>query len=218
MTATQPGDPMDEQDLTHLVASRAGLRKSGEARRAIRATLGALRCALADEDARALGDALPLPLARTLERRQTVVVRNLESLYSEVERRERTGRGFAMEHAQVVFGALLRVLGPDLVQRLRRHLPSDVASLLRAPRSFPSPHPHVHAHPPVAPITGQTLSRGRPGFHDTIAEASGPLAHSGSVARGSAAHTVRMVETARSTRPGREDETLASARESDLHK
>lgn len=194
------------------------MRTSGEAKRAVRATLGALRCALADDDARALHDALPPALARTLERGQAVVVRSLESLYAEVERRERTRRGFAMEHAQVVLGALVGLLEPDLVQRLRKHLPADVAALLRPPRAFPSPPPYVREHPPVDASSGPTLSRARPGASETIAEARGVLAHSGSVARSPAAHADRMVETARSMRPGREDETLASAREPDLRK
>jgi hypothetical protein len=58
----------------------------------------------------------------------------------------------------------------------------------------------------------QTLARARPGTADPIADARHELAHTGSVVRSPAPHAEDRVETARSTRPSREDETLASSR------
>lgn len=204
--------PIDERELGARVEAAAGLRQARDRERAIGATLVALRAALAEDDARVLADSLPRALSRLLERRTGMAVRRATDLYAQVERREQRGRGFAMEHAQAVLGALARSLDPEVVDRLRRHLPSDIAVLLRAPAHYPAPAPYVHSHPATRPVDVQTLSRARPGASQTIAEASGPLAHTKSVARTPGGHSERMVETARSTRPGREDETLASTR------
>jgi uncharacterized protein (DUF2267 family) len=200
---------MKEQDLVRIVKERAGLRTAIEARRALAAGVGALRCALDDEDTRSLSKALPAKLARLVERPPAAVVRGVDDLYAEGERRERVGPGFAREHVQVVLQVLQRELDPELVTRLRKHLAPDIAELLgeRAPSAEPPPHLHVHpAHLP-API--QTLSRARPGTAEPVAETRHELAHDGSVVRSPAPHAERMIETAHSTRPDREDETLA---------
>jgi hypothetical protein len=116
---------------------------------------------------------------------------------------------------QAVLEVMATTLEPELIERVRKHLAPDIASLLRArererPEELP---PHVRAHPAhdAAPI--QTLSRSRPGTAEPIAETRHLVAHVGSVARSGAAHAERVVERGRSTRPAREDETLASARD-----
>jgi uncharacterized protein (DUF2267 family) len=203
---------MDERELTLLVKTDAGFQTFAEARHAIRAAMGALACALEDEDAHALELAVPANVARLLRRPSSTQVRSVHGLYVEAERRERVGLGFAIEHAQVVCRVLARRLDPELVARLRRHLPPDIAELLgdRPPeREAP---PYVHAHPTLVPPPPQTLSRSRPGSAEPIAGTRHVLAHEGSVARSPTAHAARMVETARSTRPTREDETLARTR------
>jgi len=202
---------MDESELIGIVRERAGLRTAREARRAIGATLGALRCALDDLDAAAVAAELPGGLARVVERSAPAVVRSAKALYAETERRERVGLGFAMEHAQVVLQGLAERLDPGLVSRLRKSLPADVAALLKRRRAPAPPPPHVHEHPARRETPIQTLSRSRPGASETIAEARGALAHRASVARTSEPHADRMVSSARSTRPGREDETLATS-------
>ncbi len=203
---------MDERALSLLVKERAGLRTASEAKRAIGAALAALGCALDEDDAHALASDLPAGLARFLSRSHAHVVRNAADLYAAAEQREHTGLGFAREHVQVVLGTLASELDPELVVRLRKHLPPDVASLLRWRDPSPPPPPHVHAHPPRREAPIQTLSRARPGTAEPIADASHPLAHAGSVARAPAPHADRMVETARSTRPSREDDTIATTR------
>jgi uncharacterized protein (DUF2267 family) len=203
---------MDDRELTLLVKTDAGFQTFAEARLAIRSAMGALACALDDEDAHALELAVPAKVARPLRRPSSTVVRSVHGLYVEAERRERVGLGFAIEHAQVVYRVLARRLDPELVARLRRHLPPDIAELLgdRPPEEeAPS---HVRVHPTLVPPPPQTLARARPGSAEPIAGTRHALAHEGSVARSPAAHAARMVETARSTRPAREDETLASAR------
>lgn len=204
---------MQEQELIRLVKARAGLRTAGEARRALDAALGALRSALDDEDARIAARALPRGLTRALERRPSTVARTAAELYSEAQRHERVALGFAMEHAQVVLQVLARELDPEVVALLRKRLPAEVAALLEPP-SPPSeaPPPHVHVRPEHRPAPLQTLSRARPGPAEPIAETRHELAHAGSVVRSAAPHAETMIETARSTRPGREDETLATTR------
>jgi uncharacterized protein (DUF2267 family) len=190
------------------------LRTVREAERAVRATLGSIALALAEDDARDLAMALPVEVERCLERRGGRALQTLEELYDEADRRERVGPGFAREHTQAVLGVLATALEPELVERIRKHLPADIAALLHA-TDIPSaePPPHVHAHPAHGAVPPQTLSRSKPGTAEPIAEATHALAHAGSVARSRSAHAERMVETARSTRPAREDETLASARD-----
>lgn len=209
---------MDEREVALLIKERAGMRTAGEARLALQSALGALRCALDDEDARATSRALPSRLARVLDRTPPTVVRKAGDLYAEAGRRERVTAGFAIEHAQVVLQVLARQLEPELVARLRSHLPADIAALLAVPEPFPEAPPHVHSHPATRPAPAQTLSRARPGTSEPIAETRHEVAHADSVVRSSAPHADRMVETARSTRPGREDDTLASGREPGGHK
>lgn len=205
---------MQSTELILSVKNHAGLRTAREAERAIRSTLGAMACALANDDARALSNALPKDLRRSLARGTAGSVEKLDDLYAESARRERIGPGFAREHTQVVLEVLATALEPELIERIRKHLPADIASLLRpSDASGEPPPPHVHAHPEHRPSPIQTLSRARPGTGEPIAEAAHVLAHAGSVARSRTAHSERMVETARSTRPAREDETLASARD-----
>jgi uncharacterized protein (DUF2267 family) len=202
---------MNGNDLVGLVRERGGLRTAREARRALGAAIGALRCALDDEDAPVVAAELPRDLARVLERTATKTVRNTKALYAETERRERVGLGFAMEHAQVVLQVLAEHLNPELVSRLRKSLPSDIAALLKRRRFPAGPPPYVHEHPAHRDTPLQTLSRSRPGASETIAEAGGELAHRASVARTSNPRIDRMVASARSTRPGHEDETLATS-------
>lgn len=202
---------MEARALILSVRDRAGLRSVREAERALRATLGAVACALASDDVRALSAALPHELHRSL-RSGSDRVGTLDDLYEEAGQRERVRQGFAREHTQVVLEVLATTLEPELVERIRKHLPPDIAALLRAREIPEEPPPHVHAHPGQLPAPRQTLSRSRPGTADPIADATHTLAHSGSVSRSRAGHAESMVETARSTRPGREDETLASRR------
>jgi uncharacterized protein (DUF2267 family) len=200
---------MNEAELIRPVKADAGLRTLRQSKRALAATVGALRCALDDEDARAVSKALPSRLAPLLEGPRAAVVRSAADLYREAERRERVGLGFATEHVQVVLRVLAGQLDPELVTRLRKHLSPDVAALLQQRAPVSEPPPHVHTHPPRRPAPRQTLARARPGTAEPIADARHELAHASSVVRSAAAHADRMVETARSTRPDREDETLA---------
>lgn len=200
-----------EAELIGLVKERAGLQTAREARRAVWATLGALRCALENADVKALAAKLPEDLAGRLQREATSSVRGVKAFYAEAERRERVGRGFAMEHAQVTLQVLAELLDPELVTRLRGRLPGDVARLLARRRAPTDPPPHVHTHPGHRETPIQTLSRSRPGPSETIAEARGELAHQGSVARSAAPHADHMVASASSTRPDHEDETLATS-------
>jgi uncharacterized protein (DUF2267 family) len=204
---------MDQRALNRIVQERAGLASTAEAARAVDATLAALRCALDDDDARGLASALPVRFSRSMSAPAPTAVHDADGLYREALRREGVRRGFAIEHAQAVLEALSRLLPTEQVERLRKHLPGDIASLLQE-RGIPEPElpTPVHLRPEHAMNERRTLSRGRPGTSDPIAEAEHGLAHEGSVARSSSGHAERMVETARSTRPGREDETLAAAR------
>jgi uncharacterized protein (DUF2267 family) len=206
---------MKERELSEIVKDRAGLRSIAEGKRALRATLGALRCALDEADARAAAKELGPDLGPLLERPPTAIVRSAPDLYREADRRERVGLGFATEHVQVVLQVLAERLDPELVTRLRKRLSSEIAELLRERSIADDAPPHVRMHPAHAPEPMQTLSRARPGSGESIAETRHEPAHAASVARSESPHSDTMVETARSARPGREDDTLASTRGGD---
>jgi uncharacterized protein (DUF2267 family) len=201
-----------ELEIVTRVKERAGLRGAREATRALTATLGALRCALADDDAHALAAALPAKLARPLERPANAAVSDARELYAEVDRRTHLGAGFAVEHAQAAMQVLAETLEGELVTRLRKHLPDSVAALLERRPAPPPPPPHEHLHPAHRAEPIQTLSRSRPGTAEPIADVHHEVAHAASVARSRTPHTDRAVGTARSTRPSREDDTLATTR------
>jgi uncharacterized protein (DUF2267 family) len=204
---------MKERELSQAVKERAGLKNIAEATRALRAALGAFGCALEEDDARATSSQLAPELAHLFARSaEAAPVRSADELYAEADRREGVGRGFATEHVQVVLEVVAERFDPELVARLCKRLPSDIAALLRERRDVGEAPPHIHAHPAHEPEPIQTLARARPGSADPIAEAHHPLAHAASTARTDTPHSHTMVETARSTRPGREDDTLASTR------
>jgi uncharacterized protein (DUF2267 family) len=200
-----------ERDLVQRVKDRAGARTSREAQGICAAVLGALGGALEPVDAEALVQALPDVAVRSRASTREALD-GWEALVDEVARRERVGRGFALEHAQVVLEALASFLEPAVLARIERSLPRDVAGWMRKPELPDDAPPHVHRHPGHGEHSLQTLSRSRPGASETIAEAHGALAHTGSVARSRSAHGERRIGSASSSRPGREDETLASSR------
>lgn len=200
------------QTLTALVKERAGLATQREGKKAVQAALGALRCALSEDDARLLAAALHPAFAAIFERAPVAPVANVAEFYAEAERRERVGLGFAMEHAQVVMQALAECLDLELLVRLRKHTSPDIAALLRERPEPADPPPHVHLHPPHEAIEVPTLSRSKPGTSEPISEAGHPLAHEKSVARTDAPHAEDMLETAHSPRSSREDETLSGYR------
>ena len=200
------------QTLTAQVKERAGLRTEREAKRAIEAAAGALRCALEEEDARSLAGALGPAMAEIFARAPPKKVDNLDTFYAEAERRERVGLGFAIEHAQVVMQVLAERLDGETLVRLEKRIPRDISDLFRAGPVPGEPPPHLHVHPLHEPVPVQTLSRSKPGTSEPIAEAHSPLAHEESVARNEAPHADDMVETAHSSRSSREDETLSGYR------
>jgi uncharacterized protein (DUF2267 family) len=208
---------MDEQEMVLRVKARAGLRTAQEARRALGATLGALRGALADDDAEAVARALPPALASILEREprtEPSPVRTAAELFGETEWREGAGRGFAVEHVQVVMQVLAEQLDAEARVRIRKRLPGDVAALLW-PREAPDEAP-PGAYELKAPAgeadSPPTLSRGRAGTADSIAGSRHPLAHEQSVARTAAPHADRAIGSAHAPRAGGEEGSLASAR------
>src|SRR5579871_1086806 len=109
---------MDEIELHRSIQSHVGLRNAAEAKRALAAVLGALRCSMGDAEARELSDALPASWRPIFARAAPVRVRGGRDFYAEAERRERAGPGFAREHAQAVLEVLARDLEPEVVARL----------------------------------------------------------------------------------------------------
>lgn len=112
-----------------------------------------------------------------------------ERFYHQISEREGTSLGFAMEHAQVVLQVIAEMMGEEDRQRLIRHLPDEMESLLRPPKREPGLPPRGHVG------SGHTLATARPGSAHPLAESRAERAQSQSIARTPAPHGDTNVAT-----------------------
>ena len=187
---------MEIEPLIEHVVWRGALAGDRErAERVLFAALESLAPHLDPADARDLARELPGELADVVR----AAARGAPGdVVEKVEAAEHTTAGFALEHAEAACEAIARELAPDLLRRIRLHLPERFARWFRerAPEESPPPHPK---HPPVAPGDGTTLSSGQPGSRHPVS-AAGDLAHRHSVARSDDPHGDRKLSSARGRR------------------
>ena len=197
---------MDAGTLVHHVRAGTGASPR-EARRAARATLAALALGLDEPLRRTLGqevDGLLIDGDRPGEARELDAI----TLQAEVRRRARTTLAKAVEVTEVVLRALGEGLSEELLVRLRNQVDPSIAALLAPAEPAPEDPPHLRRHPPFARVRGLTLSTGRPGFAEPLAEAHGSIAHSGSVVTPNP-HGDTKVSSAHGTTEEQDDRTLA---------
>lgn len=160
--------PIDPSQLLTRLQSLAPFDDAGAARRALDATLAALRLGLGDDEADWVALDLGPELAEPLVRGSGGQDLSLENFYRSVARCANQRRGVAREQAQVVCRALGELLSPSTVARLQRHLP-ELAPLFGPPAPAP---------PAVEPRRSgggkgpeHTLAGGRPGSRRPLSEA-----------------------------------------------
>jgi uncharacterized protein (DUF2267 family) len=194
---------MDEEIVVSHVRRLGGFAGSGEARRAIRATLTAIGERLLDDERAAFARELPSSLALVFERCAYDGDFDKDEFFGRVARHERVERGFGAEHAQVVCQALGEALGAEAMTRLRKELGPEIASL------FDAQEP-IESLPRTARSAGSTLASGREGSRHPMSEARPDYAHVGSVARSTEPHAETKLSSARGLAQERSGETLAT--------
>lgn len=185
---------LTSKDLFDALAA-AGPSDRPTARRIIDATLAVLGERLCSHESAALASCL----APTL--RGIVAATSFDSdfdaaeLYERVRRRAGVSAGLAREQAQVVLAAIGRAAPDEVLVRLERALPAEIAAILRG-REDGEP-------PPVTPSRGSNLASGRPGSRRPISEAAPRSAQTHSVVREDNPHGDTKVSSGRPgpTRP-----------------
>jgi uncharacterized protein (DUF2267 family) len=202
---------MTYEQMIELVQKRAGFASVEEAERAVRVTVCTLGERLMPEEALALAEALPDPLAAELRRTTYGGEFDLAEFYDRIARREGLRVGFGVEHAQAACQVIGEALPIELRERLQKHLPA-FAPLLEAQATEHAPPRPSHQRPAVHPGAGRTLASGRPGSTHPLSEAQPDRAHSQSVARTPNPHEDTKVSSSRGMTQERFDETLATGK------
>jgi uncharacterized protein (DUF2267 family) len=161
---------MNDEFFLEKVRERGALTSPEQARAVAEATLEALGEQLFDRDRIRLAEALPAPFGEALRRGAPGQDFGLDDFYRRVQRREGVAPGFGVEHAQAVCLAIAAALGEELTVYLVRRLPDEFAPLFRRRRLEPTVPPDAHHAPQVAAGYGRTLSTGRFGSRDPLAE------------------------------------------------
>jgi uncharacterized protein (DUF2267 family) len=151
------------------VKRRCGLERDLAARRAVRATLEVLGLHLDRETARSIAAELPPDCADWLTGGGDHRRLGIDELYREVAAREEVSPGFAMEHTQVVTGALLDLLGDEGRRRLLAGIPELLAARLA---SWVETAPLPASEPRYRPAGRRTLASARPGSSRPLSEAA----------------------------------------------
>lgn len=152
---------IDLDDLLRSVARRAGIPAAppAEVLGLVEATLTALASELPTNDVRALAQSLPTPLDYALRASELQ-----GEFFERIARSTFVDLPAATERAESTLRALGEVLPGELLSRIIRHLPPNVARHLeRESASPPPPHP-THAN-----VRGN-LASGRPGSAHPLSE------------------------------------------------
>ena len=113
-----------------------------------------------------------------------------------------------MELAEVVLEALTECLPEELVLRIRKQVHPSIAQHMAPREEGLEPPAHVRHHPPFHMRRGPTLSTGRPGFPEPLAEARSSGAQRGSVVAANP-HAETKLSSAHGTTQEQDDRTLA---------
>lgn len=203
-------DRMDEAWLLEHVRARVGGR-ARECRRAVLAVLESLSSTLEPPARRILAQALPSALAVAVDPGPDARELDLDAFYAAVERRARLTRSHAIEAVQAVLGTLAGGLPEDVATLVRKELTPSVAGRFGPEATEPEPPPHVRVHPPWTHVRPPTLSTGRPGSSDPVAESRPERAQRGSVVASANPHGDTKLSTAHGTTQEQDDRTLSEA-------
>jgi len=187
---------MNSEEIIEDVRKRCGIAEDSRAERAIASVVSVLGGALTGADADALAENLPASFAERLRHSAGgAELADARELYERVAARAGTKLGLAVEETQVVLQVLAESCPDEALIRARKHLPDDVAELLR-PRAYDEQAP-PRAVPDAPPVARSTLASGRPGSRHPLSEAAPNRAQEHSVARSTNPHRDRKLSSAR---------------------
>jgi len=211
----------DRDELIQRVRARGPFPSAQEAEAAIVAVLTALREVLTDDESSWLEEALGGAWPSAAPGARPAKSPGVEELGGRSAAVEGVRLGVAVEHVQIVGQALSELLSPELVLRLKRHLPR-LAALFSPPArpSRPPDHAYVLRAPEPAASTlaqgrpggARPLSEARPGSEHPLSEARPERAHRHSVARADEPHADSKLSSAHGLTQEREGESLAQAK------
>jgi uncharacterized protein (DUF2267 family) len=188
---------MRSEEIIEDVRKRCGIADDSRAERAIASVMSVLGGALTGTDADALAEDLPESFAERLRSSAGgAELADARELYERVAARAGTTLGLAVEETQVVLQVLAETCRHEALMRARKHLPGDVAELLR-PRAHDEQAPPRVSTPDAPPVARSTLASGRPGSRHPLSEAAPNRAQEHSVARSTNPHRDRKLSSAR---------------------
>ncbi|MDF2694226.1 MAG: hypothetical protein K0S65_2609, partial [Labilithrix sp.] len=161
---------------------------------------------LAEDEAAGIRAELPVELRTSLESTHDVELPR-EQLYEHTRRRLDVSPALARERVQLVCKVIGERLSADLVARLDKDLPAEVALLLH-PRERDTLDVPEHA---VARAPGHTLASGAAGSKHPLSEAH-PAAHTHSVVREENPHAETKLSSTRGATQERLEESLATGK------
>jgi uncharacterized protein (DUF2267 family) len=193
------------------VARLGALTGREQAERVAQAVLLATgeRLALGDRDA--LARRLPAPFDALLGGAAHARDLDLDALVARVAALEPTSKGFAAEHPEAVCEAVAELADEELLLRLQKHLPRDVAELFEVHDRAPEPPSPAH-HREEASGFGDSLASGRPASKHPLSESRADRAREHSVALESNPHGDTKLSSAEGLTQERLGEDLATGR------
>ncbi|MBI2393736.1 MAG: DUF2267 domain-containing protein [Deltaproteobacteria bacterium] len=203
---------MDQNDFFDEVRHRSGLENDARTARVISAVVSVLAEALEPSDAHDLSRGLPVDLAGRMAR-EPADASSLSSageLYDRVAERIGADRGVALEESQVVLQVLAEHVDPEVLVRVRKRLPQDLAVLLSPRPAFIAPP----RNPPSireVPTPRDTLATGRVGSKHPLSEAEPDRAHQNSIAKNPDPHGDTKLSSARGLRQQQLHDSVADA-------
>ncbi len=199
---------MEHASLLAEIRKRTGLAQDPEAQRLLTSTLQALGSALMLQDRERWASYLPTSLQQALLQAEYAGPLAAHAIYARVRATEGGFSGVAIEHAQAVISALAEALDADDRALLARHLPDEIAALVRQPDKAHAVHaPHPRTPAPERVNAETNLGAARPGSRHPLAEAVPGRAQPGSVADWDESRTAQSLATAHEERAA---DTLAA--------
>lgn len=203
---------MEPYDFVDEVRRRCALEHEARVARVIAAVVSVLAEGLEPSDAHDLSRGLPPDLGARMSREpgDSGTLASAQELYERVAVRLGADRGVALEESQVVLQVLAEHVDPEVLVRVRKRLPHDVAALLW-PRPVSVPPPRESLSMREVPTPRDTLATGRVGSRHPLSEAEPDRAHRNSVAKNADPHGDTKLSSARGLRQQQLHDSFADA-------
>lgn len=162
---------MEYATLLERVRHWTGLPNTSAAQRALDATVTALGTCLPAPDRGRWANSLPAELRETWQLATYCPHQTTAAVLARVPAIEHVPQPYAAEHAQAVIRVLADALAPEDRALLARHLPDELAALVRDPSLDEGVATWNAREAPPAPERDTSLASGRPGSLTPLSEA-----------------------------------------------